>query len=110
VRYCTFTVTVTLTGKNRTYQSAFFFSSDGSVAPADVVVGLGGGPLLDFITKPAFPSVMLETSLWDRSPALRGYLQSRAKSDSSCKSGDACCDNATLECGVMSADLIGRKP
>ena len=40
-------------GKSRTYQAAFFFSSDGRVAPADTVVGLGGGPLWDFITKPA---------------------------------------------------------
>jgi hypothetical protein len=110
VRYCTFTVTVTLTGKSRTYQSVFFFSSDGRVAPGDVVVGLGGGPLHDFITKPAYPNVLIETPLWDRSPALRDYLLSRARSDNSCKSGDACCDNATLECGVLSADLIGRKP
>jgi hypothetical protein len=74
LRYCTYTVKVTLAGKSRTYRAAFLFGENGKVAPGDVVVGLGGGPLLYFTKHPLSLDVLLKTSL-GQSPAVRSFLQ-----------------------------------
>jgi hypothetical protein len=73
LRYCTYTVKVTLEGRSRTYKTSFLFGSDGQVAPGDAVVGLGGGALAYFITHPIVPDVFLKTSL-AASPAVRSFL------------------------------------
>jgi|ERR1700688_68712 len=110
VSYCTFTVTATLTGRSRTYKASFFFGPNGQAIPSDTVVGLGGGSLWDAMTKPVYPNVLLETSLWTKSAAAQDYILANQKLKDTCKNGEACCDAATLQCGVYSADLIGRRP
>jgi hypothetical protein len=110
VRYITYVVTATLNGRSRTYKAAFFFGPKLEPSPADTVVGLGGGPLNDFITKPVYPSVLLNTNLWGKSAAARNFLVANQKVKDSCKAGDACCDERTLQCGVYGADISGRQP
>jgi hypothetical protein len=110
LRYCTYTVTATLGERSRTYQAEFFFGPNGQAAPGDVVVGLGGGALEHFINHPVFPNILLQTSLWGKSAALRSFVLTNQKTKASCKAGDACCNAATLQCGVYSADVIGRQP
>lgn len=109
-RYCTFTVAATLGDFSRTYQAWFLFGAKGDVAPGDAVVGLGGGALKYFIDHPAYPKVLLQTSLWGRSAAVRNFVLTNQKAKASCTRGDACCDAASLQCGVFSADVIGRQP
>lgn len=110
VRYCTYTVTATLNDRSRTYQASFFFGGKDGIAPGDTVVGLGGGPLKHFIDHPAYPKVLLQTSLWSRSAAVRNFVLTNQKANASCTHGDACCDAASLQCGVFSADVVGRQP
>jgi hypothetical protein len=109
VSYCTFTVTVAYGGSSRTYQSYFFFGPNGEPAPADTVAGLGGGALQHFLRNPAYPTGLLQTSLWGKSKAVRDFVLANQKTNPSCKKGDACCDVVAVQCGVFSGDLIGRQ-
>lgn len=111
VRYCSFDVTVGLGGRTRTYQAAFFFGQDGKAAPLDPIVGGDGNNLEHFFLHRVFPSLLLQTKMTvGANPSVRDFLVANQKSGPSCKSGDACCDAETLQCGVFSADLQGRQP
>jgi len=109
LRYCSFNVTASFAGRSRTYQAAFFFGEHGQVAPLDPIVGGDGNHLEYFSLHPVFPSVFLQTTV-GANPAVRSFLTANQRSGPSCKSGDACCDAKTLQCGVFSADLEGRHP
>lgn len=105
VRYCRFTVTARLAGRSRVYEAAFLFTATGQVDTSDAVVGLGGGPLRYFITHPVYPTILLRSSLPTRTPALRPFLESAQRTESTCGDGDVCCDLASLRCGLPSAEL-----
>jgi hypothetical protein len=110
VRYCSFNVTASLAGRSRTYQATFFFGKNGQAAPLDPVVGGDGNNLEHFFLHPVFPSLLLQTITVGANPVVRNFLTANQKNGPSCKSGDACCDAETLQCGVFSADLEGRQP
>lgn len=109
LRYCSFTVTATLAGRSRTYEASFFFGAKDQVAPADAVADVGGGALWHFLLHPLYPDILLRTRIGEI-PAVREFLTANQRSNASCKSGEACCDAETLQCGVFSADLTGRQP
>jgi hypothetical protein len=102
-RYCTFTVTVTLAGKSRTYRAAFLFGANGEAAAMDPVTG-NGGLIAHFLRHPVYPSVLLQS----KTPAIKDFLTAKQRTGSGCRPGEACCDPETLYCGVFSADLVGR--
>jgi hypothetical protein len=110
LRYCSFTVTVTFAGRSRTYKASFLFGQNGKVAPVDPVVGIDGNNLAYFLLHPVYPDVLLQGTRVSESPAIRSFLSVNQRSGASCKSGDACCDAETLQCGVFSANLVGRRP
>jgi hypothetical protein len=110
LRFCSFTVTVTLAGRSRTYRASFLFGQNGKVAPVDPVAGIDGNDLAYFLQHSVYPDVLLRGARMSESPAIRGFLDANQRSGASCKSGDACCDAETLQCGVFSADLLGRRP
>ncbi len=106
LRYCTYTVTATLAGRSRTYKAAFLFGEKGKAAPADAVIALGGGALAPFISRPVYPGVLLQTSLW-KNQSVRNFVVTTQRFETSCKagSGEVCCDTDKLQCGVPAADL-----
>jgi hypothetical protein len=107
MRYCAYNVTVTFEGRSRTYRAEFYFGPEGSgeVTPGDMVVALGGGTLLELLTKPVYPEVLLKTAVYGSNAAMQQFLWANRNSSASCKSGEACCDLTALHCGVFSADL-----
>jgi hypothetical protein len=109
VRYCRFTVTASLQGRSRTYKAAFLFGPSGQAAPLDAVTGGDGNNLVYFFQHPVYPNIMLRTKMGD-SPVTRNFLETNERSGAGCKSGDACCDAKTLQCGVFSADLLRERP
>ncbi|MGD0271518.1 MAG: hypothetical protein ABSB14_20790 [Candidatus Sulfotelmatobacter sp.] len=109
VSYCRFTVTASLQGRSRTYKAAFLFGPNGQAAPLDSVAGGDGNNLVYFFQHPVYPNIMLRTKIGD-SPVTRNFLEANERSGAGCKSGDACCDAKTLQCGVFSADLLRERP
>jgi hypothetical protein len=109
LRYCSFTVTATLAGRSRTYKAAFLFGEDDQAAAADPVAGTDGNNLGYFLQHPVYPGILLQTRMGD-SPVVRDFLAASQRSGASCKPGEACCDTETMQCGVFSADLLGRRP
>ncbi len=104
VRYCSYTVTVSLGGRSRTYKATFLFGGNNQVAAGDTVVDINGGALEYFLTHPVYPDVLLRTTL-RKNPAVRGFLESnRGTADASCKQGDICCDALSLQCGLPAAE------
>jgi hypothetical protein len=109
VRYCAYTVTVSLQGKSRTYKAWFLFGDRGQVAPGDTVVDINGGALSHFTAHSVYPDILLQTSL-GKLPAVSSFLTATERAESSCPhGGDICCDVTTLACGVPAAEL-GRQP
>ncbi|MGB8579683.1 MAG: hypothetical protein WCD47_02580 [Candidatus Sulfotelmatobacter sp.] len=108
VRYCSYTVTVSLQGKSRTYKAWFLFGDNGQIAAGDTVLGSNGGALNYFLDHPVYPDILLHTDL-GKIPAVNNFLAANARTEASCKHGDICCDAASLACGVAAAEL-GRQP
>jgi hypothetical protein len=106
VHYCAYTVTVTLGGRSRTYKASFLFAANSDAVSGDVVVGIGGGALLHFITHPIEPSVFLDTTLF-KNRAVRRFLESGQRTQS-CVRGEVCCDPIALSCGISAVELGGR--
>lgn len=109
LRYCSFMVTATLAGRSRTYEASFLFGENGQAAPLDVIADVGGGALGHMLLHPIYPDVLLRTKI-GKVPVVRNFLEANQRSEASCKSGDACCNAETLQCGVYNADLSGRRP
>ena len=100
-RYCTYTVTATLANRNETYRAYFLFAADGAADPGDMG---NGSMLLHFIKTPIYPAVLLNGHL-SQSVAAVKFLESTQRTESSCVSGEVCCDPTTLRCGLPAADL-----
>ena len=107
-RYCTYTVTATLLGRSRTYRASFLFGD--RVAPADVVVAIGGGAMRTLLTRKLYPDILIGTKLGSN-PAVRDFLAATQREEQICRAGigDVCCNPEKLQCGVASSDL-GRQP
>jgi len=108
VSYCMYTVTVSFDGRSRTYPAAFFFDKDGNAAADDTVVGGDGNNLQYFLQHPVYPKVLLAPTVIAAKPAVRAYLAASQENRPSCKSGDACCDTETMQCGVLASDIAAE--
>jgi hypothetical protein len=78
LRYCTYTVKVTLAGKTKTYKAAFFFGENDKPAPSDTVVGIGGGALAYFASHPLVPDILSKTR-FDKNPAVHNFTAAVAQ-------------------------------
>jgi len=72
LRYCTYTVKLTLAGKSKTYRAAFFFGENDKPAPSDGTVGIGGGALYYFASHTLMPDVLSKTR-FDKNPAVHNF-------------------------------------
>ncbi len=107
-RYAAFTMTMEFQGKSRTYKAIFLFGvndkGEEEVLPIDTVTG--NSALAFFVKQSVYPATLLKTNL-RANPAVAGWLKSHQVFDAACKPGieKACCDSATLACGVATEDV-----
>jgi len=104
-RYASYRVTVSFQGRSRSYNGMFLFGSgDVPVLALDNVTN--NSALIGLVDKSLYPAVLLESSI-ARKAGVIGWLKSQQVRDPACRSGQrrACCDPASLTCGVAAADV-----
>lgn len=108
-RYAAFTVTLAFQGRSTTYRAIFLFGrndkGEEEVIPADNVTGAAA--LSFFVRNDVYPATLLETKLASL-PAIKGWIERHRVSAPSCSAGSrkACCDLATLKCGVATGGSV----
>ena len=108
LRYCSYTIKVSLDGRTREYKASFLFGADGQVAAGDTVVNINGGALSHFLTHTSYPDILMKTR-YRESLAVGDFLSASKRAEASCNHAELCCDAESLQCGVPAGDL-GREP
>lgn len=106
-RYVEVSLSVTLAGKSRGYQSLFLFDPKGDVLAVDSVVG--NSALTHFVTQPVYPSILLKSRYYSHKPATQLWLNGKQVLGCSDSNPLECCDSMT--CGVRVSDmkqLVGK--
>jgi len=104
-RYASYKVTVSFQGRSRSYNAMFLFGSgDVPVLALDNITN--NSALTGLVDKSLYPAVLLESSI-ARKAGVVGWLKSQQVRDPACRSGErqACCDSASLTCGIAAADV-----
>lgn len=100
-RYVEVSLSVTLAGKSRAYQSLFFFDHNGGVLAVDSVIG--NSALTHFATQPVYPNILLKSPYYSNKPATQLWMKGKQVSGCSDANPAECCDSTT--CGVHASDV-----
>ena len=107
-RYASCSITVSLEGRSKTYNSLFLFGQDKTKAEKVLAIDLvaGNAAVTHYVDHSVYPSALLETDLRSN-PTIDKWLRANQVKSAYCKAGtkEACCDPQTGVCGLAAGDV-----
>jgi hypothetical protein len=104
-RYASFMVSAAFEGRSRHYIALFLFGTGKvPVLPIDTVTN--NSALAHFVSGSIYPSILIDSSVIQK-PGIIKWLRLHQLTEQTCESGKrtACCDPASLTCGISSGDV-----